>query len=68
VFVIGNPVRGGLYGAQPSLAASVLDRNGGNTEFTTDFREVYATILDKWLDVDSKAVLGAQHPNVGFLG
>lgn len=68
VFVIGNPVRGGLYGAQPSLAALVLDRNGGNTEFTTDFREVYATILDKWLDVDSKAVLGAQHPNVGFLG
>jgi uncharacterized protein (DUF1501 family) len=68
VFVIGNPVRGGLYGAQPSLAASVLDSNGGNTEFTTDFREVYATILDKWLDVDSKAVLGEQHPNLGFLG
>ncbi|HTG16972.1 MAG TPA: DUF1501 domain-containing protein, partial [Blastocatellia bacterium] len=58
VFVIGNPVRGGLYGVQPSLAASVLDTNGGNTEFTTDFREVYATILDKWLDVDSRAVLG----------
>lgn len=68
VFVIGNPVRGGLYGAQPSLSTSVLDRNGGNTEFTTDFREVYATILDKWLNVDSKAVLGKQYPNAGFLG
>jgi uncharacterized protein (DUF1501 family) len=67
MFVISNPVRGGLYGTQPSLSPSVLDRNGGNTEFTTDFREVYATILDKWLNVDSKAVLGKQYPNVGFL-
>jgi len=68
VLVIGNPVHGGLYGEQPSLAASVLDRNGGNPEFTTDFRGVYSTILDKWLNVDSKAVLGAQYANVGFLG
>ena len=68
MFLIGNPVRGGLYGSQPSLSPSVLDRNGGNTEFTTDFREVYATILDKWLNVDSKAVLGKQYPNAGFLG
>jgi uncharacterized protein (DUF1501 family) len=68
VLIIGNPVQGGLYGAQPSLAASVLDSNGGNTEFTTDFREVYSTILDKWLNVDSKAVLGAQYANAGFLG
>ncbi|HWN99412.1 MAG TPA: DUF1501 domain-containing protein [Blastocatellia bacterium] len=67
VFVIGNPVQGGLYGSQPSLEASVLDRNGGNTEYTTDFREVYSTILDKWLNVDSKAVLGAQYANAGFL-
>jgi uncharacterized protein (DUF1501 family) len=68
VLIIGNPVHGGLYGSQPSLAASVLDSNGGNTEFTTDFREVYSTILDKWLNVDSKAVLGAQYSNAGFLG
>jgi uncharacterized protein (DUF1501 family) len=67
MFVIGDPVRGGLYGEQPSLEATDLD-NAGNMKFTVDFRAVYATLLDKWLGVDSKSVLGAQYENVGFLG
>ncbi len=67
LFVMGNPVNGGLYGEQPSLAATELDP-AGNVKFKVDFREVYATILDRWLGTDSKAVLGAQYPNVGFLG
>lgn len=67
IFVIGNPVRGGLYGEQPSLAASELDP-AGNVRFKVDFREVYATILDKWLGADSKEVLGTGYSNVGFLG
>ncbi len=67
MIVIGDPVKGGLYGEQPSLAATSLDQ-AGNMVFAVDFREVYATILDKWLGVDSKTVLGSQYPNVGFLG
>jgi uncharacterized protein (DUF1501 family) len=67
IFVMGNPVRGGLYGEQPSLAATELDP-AGNVKFKVDFREVYATILDRWLGADSKTVLGAQYPNAGFLG
>jgi hypothetical protein len=67
IFVMGNPVRGGLYGEQPSLAATELDA-AGNVKFKVDFREVYATILDRWLGADSKTVLGAQYSNVGFLG
>ena len=66
LFVIGNPVRGGLYGEQPSLAASALD-GAGNVSFKVDFREVYATILDNWLGGDSRTVLGAAYPNAGFL-
>ncbi|HKA17109.1 MAG TPA: DUF1501 domain-containing protein [Blastocatellia bacterium] len=66
LFVIGNPVRGGLYGEQPSMAAGDLDP-AGNVKFKVDFREVYATILDHWLGADSRLVLGAQYPNVGFL-
>jgi uncharacterized protein (DUF1501 family) len=66
LFVIGNPVRGGLYGQQPSLAATNLDV-AGNMRFTVDFRSVYATVLDKWLGIDSKTVLGASFENVGFL-
>lgn len=67
IFVVGNPVRGGLYGEQPSLAATELDL-AGNVKFKVDFREVYATILDRWLGADSKAVLGDQYSNLGFLG
>jgi uncharacterized protein (DUF1501 family) len=66
MFIIGNPVRGGIYGEQPSLAASDLDI-AGNVRFKVDFREVYASILDRWLEADSRAVLGAQFPHVGFI-
>src|SRR6185295_14807104 len=52
LFVIGNPVRGGFYGEQPSLAATELDL-AGNVKFKVDFREVYATVLEKWLGADS---------------
>jgi uncharacterized protein (DUF1501 family) len=54
-FVIGSPVKGGLYGTAPSLTDLVLD---GNLEITTDFRRVYATLLEEWMGVDSAAVLG----------
>jgi uncharacterized protein (DUF1501 family) len=54
-FVIGNPVKGGLYGTAPSLTDLVLD---GNLEITTDFRRVYATVIEEWMGVDSAAVLG----------
>jgi uncharacterized protein (DUF1501 family) len=67
IFVIGNAVRGGLYGQQPSLAATDLDEVG-NMKFTVDFRSVYATVLDKWLGGDSQAVLGSRFENLGFLG
>jgi uncharacterized protein (DUF1501 family) len=42
VFLIGNTVKGGLYGEQPSLSA--LDANG-NLVATTDFRDVYGGLL-----------------------
>ncbi len=67
MFIIGNGVKGGIYGEQPSLAEANLD-DAGNPGFTVDFREVYATILDDWLDSDSRAVLGGQYPNLGFFG
>jgi len=54
-FVIGNAVKGGLYGTPPSLANLVL---GDNLETTTDFRQVYATLMDGWLGADATMVLG----------
>jgi len=66
IFVVGNQVKGGLYGAQPSLETTALD-SAGNMRFTTDFRSVYATVLDKWLQSDSRAVLGDTFANLSFL-
>ena len=55
LFVIGGGVKGGLYGEHPSLDA--LDN--GNLRFTTDFRSVYATVLEKWLKRPSSGIVGA---------
>lgn len=54
-FLCGAPVRGGLYGKHPSLAK--LDDNA-DLRFTTDFRSIYATIIEDWFGAKSKDVLG----------
>ncbi|MEW6211196.1 MAG: DUF1501 domain-containing protein [Acidobacteriota bacterium] len=66
MFVLGNPVAGGIYGEQPSLEAMDIDEVG-NLKFTVDFRAVYATILDRWLGVEHREVLGDEFENIGFL-
>lgn len=53
--LVGDRVNGGLHGQQPSL--STLDRHG-NLVHQVDFRQVYATVLDRWLRADSRQVLG----------
>jgi uncharacterized protein (DUF1501 family) len=54
LFVTGPAIKGGAVGKHPSL--SELD--SGDLKWHTDFRRVYATLLDQWLAVDSRAVLG----------
>lgn len=57
-FLIGNAVKGGLYGEYPGLApAEQLD---GDVRFNTDFRQVYASVLEQLLDVEATAVLKSQ--------
>ncbi len=58
MFVIGDAVKGGHYGDPPSLVE--LDP-GDNLHFTTDFRRVYATVIEGFLGVSSEAVLGAPY-------
>jgi uncharacterized protein (DUF1501 family) len=55
MFVLGNRVRGGLHGERPGLER--LDDNG-DLLFTTDFRRVYAALIEDWLGGDAGAVLG----------
>ncbi len=46
MYIVGKPVKGGHYGTPPSLTK--LDE-GDNLVFTTDFRRVYASVIDGWL-------------------
>ncbi len=62
-FVIGNAVKGGLYGTPPSLTNLVL---GDNLEVTTDFRRVYATLIQEWMGADAAAVIGRHLPTMGM--
>jgi uncharacterized protein (DUF1501 family) len=64
LFVLGDAVRGGIYGEPPDL--NTLD-GSGNLKFTTDFRSVYATILDAWLGAPAHAILGGDFGSQGFI-
>ena len=55
--VTGGAVKGGLYGAAPALDR--LDGEG-NLPHAVDFRGYYATFLERWWGIDSKAVLGGR--------
>ena len=48
MFIVGKGVKGGFYGAHPSLT----DLDDGNMKMTTDFRRVYATAIKEWLGYD----------------
>ncbi len=54
VFVFGTAVEPGFIGAYPSL--SNLD--AGDLKMTMDFRSIYAAVLDDWMGIDSRQVLG----------
>ncbi|MHB1035406.1 MAG: DUF1501 domain-containing protein [Pirellulales bacterium] len=63
LFLAGGKVKGGLIGAHPNLT----DLEGGGQKHHTDFRRVYATVLDRWLGYDSQAVLGARYEPLDVL-
>ncbi|WP_412987222.1 DUF1501 domain-containing protein [Pontimicrobium sp. IMCC45349] len=65
VFIIGEHLKQqGLYNKLASL--NDLDANG-DLKFEIDFRSIYATVLDKWLEVDDKAVLNKSYTSLQFI-
>ena len=62
MMAMGGGVRGAIYGTAPSLnpnpANQSLENNGADVRYETDFRAVYAKVLDDWLGTDSVAILG----------
>ncbi|MEM0967561.1 MAG: DUF1501 domain-containing protein [Verrucomicrobiota bacterium] len=63
LFVMGKNVSGSVMGDAPNLD---LPRNGDLT-YETDFRSVYATVLENWLNCPSEPVLGGRFDTVPFL-
>jgi uncharacterized protein (DUF1501 family) len=63
MFVLGTPVAGGLYGERPSLTDLVKN----NFKYTTDFRQVYATMVEEWLGAPAEVVLDGRFEKIPLL-
>ena len=63
MFLVGGRVKGGLTGRHPSLT----DLEKGGLKHHIDFRQVYATVLERWLGIDSRKVLGRQFEPLDLL-
>jgi uncharacterized protein (DUF1501 family) len=67
MMAMGGSVRGGIYGTAPNLRSTpdnpTLENNGQDVRHETDFRSVYARVIDNWLGADSAAILGGNFRN-----
>ena len=65
VFIIGkNLKKQGFYNEAPNLID--LDENG-DIKYTVDFRTIYATILETWLEVDDATILNKSYSKLDFI-
>jgi uncharacterized protein (DUF1501 family) len=63
LFIAGESVKGGFYGEQPSLSKLKDD----DLQMTTDFRDVYATLLERVLDTDPGKILDGHDRTLDFV-
>jgi uncharacterized protein (DUF1501 family) len=63
LLVVGGGIKGGVYGEQPSLT----DLDNGDLKFATDFRAVYATVLERWLGRDAAPIVGDGFARIAFV-
>jgi uncharacterized protein (DUF1501 family) len=63
VLLAGPCVKAGLVGLTPSL----LDLQEGDLKMGVDFRQVYATVLEDWLDLPARTALGGDFPHLSLL-
>jgi uncharacterized protein (DUF1501 family) len=74
MMAMGGGVHGGIYGTAPSLnpagnGGGTLENNGNDVTYETDFRAVYAQVIDNWLGASSLNILGGdfRSPFVNFV-
>ena len=67
MMALGGSVRGGIYGTAGSLDPNPsnpsVENAGGDLRHETDFRSVYARVLDSWLGANSEPILGGNFKN-----
>ncbi len=70
MFAMGGSVQGGIYGTAASLNLDpqnpTLENSAGDVHYETDFRSVYAKVIDNWLGGDSVGVLGGNFKKSGI--
>ena len=64
-FLIGDPIKGGMYGEYPSLKED--DLIIGNLSYTYDFRTVYSSILERWFEVEAKPIVNGSFEQFALL-
>ena len=64
-FVVGDAVKGGLYAEYPSLEPDKLLE--GDLHYNNDFRGMYATLLERWMGMDSNPIAGGTFEQLDFI-
>ena len=64
-FAIGDPVKGGMYSEYPSLKES--DLLEGDLQFNIDYRGVYGSMIEHWLQLDPNPVVGGNFEQLDFV-
>jgi len=63
MFILGSAIKGGIYGTAPSLEIAPYE----DLVPTTDFRQVYVTLLEDWLHTPAALVLGGTSTKLSLL-
>ena len=70
MLIMGGRVNGGIYGTAPNLnpvaSNTTLENNGADVRYETDFRSVYAQVIDNWLGANSQALLNGNFRKNGL--
>ncbi|MCS5668061.1 MAG: DUF1501 domain-containing protein [Dehalococcoidia bacterium] len=64
-FIIGDQVKGGMYGNYPSLKPE--DLNQGDLDPSYDFRGFYSSVVDQWLGLDPVPIVGGKFEQIQFV-
>ncbi|MCY4416813.1 MAG: DUF1501 domain-containing protein [Chloroflexi bacterium] len=64
-FVVGDNVKGGMYGEYPSLEEDKLLE--GDLHFNNDFRSIYTDLLEGWMGLDAQPLVNGQFEKFNFI-